>query len=380
MATTGSIYYDDIDDDEKEEDRAETIFPYLSEWQRQSDGSLRGLIYHHSHFDDGSAIATSMIVDPAWMLMESETIVTTVTGSQYLLGPALVVSVTDWNVTPEGRLTGTVAQDYGHAALKQGQIITTEVLLHQQQQHDHHHHHPNGRLQQGDVVVGTTQDDDMLEQQQRCYYRLERPALQQPVSSLPLLHHWKRLDGGALAGFVSNHPKIVNGELVTTSPLIELDESSPDCIIVTTATGAQYQLGEPEPLKQFLVDDDDDDDETQQLDNSVIMAQNDDDSWEEYDIPTYRNTDDIPGDPSKHSQKIPLQHIFNVAATAIPPQPQQFHPFFSSSSSSQPKKNHLVTDLDFTSSSSSSHREDTATNNNSNQLFGNHTEAALEHR
>jgi hypothetical protein len=113
-------------------------------------------------------------------------------------------------------LTGTITHDYGHAALKQGQIITTEVLL-QQQQHDHKH--PNGRLQQGDVVVGTTQDDDMLEQQQHCYYRLERPALQQPVLSLPLLHHWKRLDGGALAGLVSN-PKIVNGELVTTSPLI----------------------------------------------------------------------------------------------------------------------------------------------------------------
>jgi hypothetical protein len=108
------------------------------------------------------------------------------------------------------------------------------------------------------------------------------------------------------------------------------------------------------------------------------MAHYSDDSWDEDDIPTYRNTDDIPSTPSKHNSKTPLRHIFNFAATAIPPQPQQqFHPFFFSSSS-QPKQNHLGTDLDF--ASSSSHQETATTNNNNNQLFGNHTEASLEHR
>jgi hypothetical protein len=75
-------------------------------------------------------------------------------------------------------------------------------------------------------------------------YRLGQPMI---ALSYPHLDQWKRLEGGSIAGIVTRHDVIPDGELITTSPLVEYDESH-GIVVVETASGSRYQLGEPETV------------------------------------------------------------------------------------------------------------------------------------
>ena len=58
---------------------------------------------------------------------------------------------------------------------------------------------------------------------------------------LPEISNWKVLPTGAIVGIVNNHPIIDDGDIITTSPLLEPDNSQAN-MIVTTKTGSQYKL------------------------------------------------------------------------------------------------------------------------------------------
>jgi serine/threonine protein kinase len=59
--------------------------------------------------------------------------------------------------------------------------------------------------------------------------------------NIPLVSEWKVLRNGALQGLVKNHPTISNGDVITTSPLV--DRSPKNNQVVVTKTGSKYRLG-----------------------------------------------------------------------------------------------------------------------------------------
>ena len=252
--------------EEDDEDAAQTIFPFLDHWHVLSETDAEGIITHisiagivsnHPRYPCGHAIVTSNLElqglddyldveeeeDVLSRYCSPESIVTTVTGSQYLLGTnPLVLQLDDWVLTDEDQIKGSVtvvpklAHDNQEAEqvvarlgklLVQGQEITTSRILTPD---------PSSSLQES-ITVTTASGS---------HYRLGAPK------TFPLLDKWKRLEGGSIAGIVSNHKDIPDGELITTSPLVELDESHDGLVLVTTESGSQYQLGEAEPTKEEL--------------------------------------------------------------------------------------------------------------------------------
>lgn len=264
-------------------DAAQTIFPFLDQWRlHNDDGSLVGIVFNHPTYKDGETIATSPLEgsDPA----VSEGIVTTVTGSQYLLGKELIVTVRDWKVTSEGCLQGILADSYLHIDLKQGQRITTSGM-----------------------AEATAEQDAVITTESGHHYHLLEPFV------YPLLEQWKRLEGGSIAGFVYRHKKIPDGEIITTTPLVELDESQDGMILVTTASGSMYELGEAEPAKQFdeaeATYDMEEEEEEEAVDDGIYYGEDSDDEVEEEeeDIPSFNIP--FPRAPKAN----PLEHVFAAA-------------------------------------------------------------------
>lgn len=259
-------------------DAAQTIFPFLDQW-RHSDDSLVGIVFNHPTYKDGETIATSPLEggDP----VVAEGIVTTVTGSQYLLGNELIVTIRDWKVTSEGCVQGIVADSFPHVDLKQGQRITTS-----------------------NMAETTAEQDAVITTESGHHYHLLEPFV------YPLLEQWKRLEGGSIAGFVYRHKKIPDGEIITTTPLVELDESQNGLVLVTTASGSQYELGEAEPAKQFDAEatyDTEEEEEEEVVDDGIYYGEDSDDEEEEEDIPSIN----IPFPRAPKS--IPLGHVFAAA-------------------------------------------------------------------
>lgn len=58
------------------------------------------------------------------------------------------------------------------------------------------------------------------------------------------LDQWQVLDNGSLVGSVRGHPTLVDGDVITTSPLSRPDTARTNNM-VSTMTGSQYQLGLP---------------------------------------------------------------------------------------------------------------------------------------
>jgi hypothetical protein len=63
-------------------------------------------------------------------------------------------------------------------------------------------------------------------------------------AGVPKLSDWKILSNGSVVGTVSNHPSIDDGDVITTSPIMN-SELAKSQAIVLTATGSQYKLMEP---------------------------------------------------------------------------------------------------------------------------------------
>jgi len=264
---------DDDDDGDDDADAAQTIFPFLDHWHvltetdddgcslldRSSEIRIAGIVSNDPRNPSGHAIVTSNLdldlLDiprtgktnerQSTQLCSPEAIVTTVTGSQYLLGSnQLVLQLDDWAVMDLNQIEGsisTIATVDSHSESEDAVARLGEILVQRQSKlkcaiAEPDLSSPETTLEESMMIVTTT----------GCLYRLGAPF------TYPLLNQWKRLDGGSIAGIVSRHKDIPDGELITTSPLVELDESREGLILVTTESGSQYELGEAEPTKEEL--------------------------------------------------------------------------------------------------------------------------------
>jgi hypothetical protein len=68
--------------------------------------------------------------------------------------------------------------------------------------------------------------------------------------SIPQLDQWRVLPNGSVVGTVEKHPSITDGDVITTSPLVDVSLASRQST-VTTATGSRYKLLEPSSLQEF---------------------------------------------------------------------------------------------------------------------------------
>ncbi|CAB9518469.1 expressed unknown protein [Seminavis robusta] len=379
-------------------DSAQTIFPFLEDWRfDQEDNSLRGVVFNHPTFTDGSVIATSQLSsedvttstegddddeDTCSGLMRPEDIVTTVTGSQYLLGKQLVVGLKEWTFSSEGELVGVVTSSDPHGLFQEGECVSIFPIIVDN----------NSPLQEGQTIATT--DCGHLYHLHTPFVTMEQAAVPEEVveeveeEPIPILEQWKRLEGGSLAGIVFHHKEYPDDELITTSPLVELDESKDGIVLVTTATGSQYLLGEPEPPKVFAMEQEEVQVEEEpyevEYDPSIYYGEDDEDQDEELqrqEIPSYH----IPKNPKQQQQQNPLQHIFAAAADLHDQQVKNLHEFLKLEKQ-QPQRrvfastrnihrNHALL-LDTTGIDDENNQNN---NNNNNNMVGNHTAAALEH-
>lgn len=60
----------------------------------------------------------------------------------------------------------------------------------------------------------------------------------------PMVEQWRVLKNGAVVGIVQNHPRIDDGDTITTSPLKSPDAAAPKAV-VETKSGSKYKLGTP---------------------------------------------------------------------------------------------------------------------------------------
>jgi hypothetical protein len=71
----------------------------------------------------------------------------------------------------------------------------------------------------------------------------------QLMAGVPQLDKWKLLPNGSVVGTVSNHPSIDDGDVITTSPIMNTDLAKSQAIVLT-ATGSQYKLMDPKSQPQ----------------------------------------------------------------------------------------------------------------------------------
>jgi hypothetical protein len=63
---------------------------------------------------------------------------------------------------------------------------------------------------------------------------------------VPVVDEWRILGDGKLTGIVRGHPVIPDGDTITTSPLSNPDFATEAGVTVTTLSGSQYKLEEPQ--------------------------------------------------------------------------------------------------------------------------------------
>lgn len=64
------------------------------------------------------------------------------------------------------------------------------------------------------------------------------------LSAIPVLDRWKVMPNGSVIGTVRNHPSIADGDVITTSPIVDPGAAKPQGII-ETASGSKYKLLTP---------------------------------------------------------------------------------------------------------------------------------------
>lgn len=269
--------YDANELEDADEDAAQTIFPFLDHWHvlteevvDEDDGeittyySLAGIVSNHPRYPSGNAIVTASLdlallednydgedddenmeeMDVASRYCTPDSIVTTLSGSQYLLGPnPLVIQLDDWVVTDEGEIQGVITA-FPQATTTFDEAMRAEPVVALMEQLN-----VQGRDITTSRIITTSaplKESNTVTTTSGSHYRLGAPRV------FPILNQWKRLEGGSIAGIVSRHKDIPDGELITTSPLVELDESSDGLVLVTTESGSQYNLGVAEPTKEEL--------------------------------------------------------------------------------------------------------------------------------
>jgi hypothetical protein len=63
---------------------------------------------------------------------------------------------------------------------------------------------------------------------------------------VPVVDQWRVLSDGKLTGVVKGHPVIPDGDKITTSPLANPDFATQAGVTVTTLSGSQYKLQDPQ--------------------------------------------------------------------------------------------------------------------------------------
>jgi hypothetical protein len=63
---------------------------------------------------------------------------------------------------------------------------------------------------------------------------------------VPVVDQWRILGDGKLTGVVKGHPVIPDGDTITTSPLSNPDFATQAGVTVSTLSGSQYKLEEPQ--------------------------------------------------------------------------------------------------------------------------------------
>mmetsp|Transcript_64669 Transcript_64669/g.185987 ORF Transcript_64669/g.185987 Transcript_64669/m.185987 type:complete len:565 (-) Transcript_64669:344-2038(-) len=184
--------------------------PTIINWKVSDDGTISGLLYGYEGAEDGDYVETSTIVDG---VIESGQVVTTQTGSQYFLSPDesekaanTIAALEDLNQARRGS-TITITKKLA-AGRSRGQPRSTFSLM---------NIFGNRGKEQSRNILGET-----------------GPA------GIPKLVEWSANDDGTITGVVSGSAKLNDGDMITTSPIVE--GSPQQYATITTASGSAYFL------------------------------------------------------------------------------------------------------------------------------------------
>jgi len=200
--------------------------PEITNWEILSNGEVLGTVQNHPTYEDGDIITTSSIQQDSSSWIEGS-VVSTKSGSKYKLlkpklkpQPSLNVEKNDDSKTNNSSSPGSFFEKFLQQESKRLQDSVSTLL-------------PTINIKNQAPTSSATKE--MSYNGKSVSRRSSSNAI------LPEISNWKVLPTGAIVGIVNNHPIIDDGDIITTSPLLEPNNCQED-MIVSTKTGSQYKL------------------------------------------------------------------------------------------------------------------------------------------
>lgn len=191
--------------------------PTVKSWEVRNGGGIIGLIYNSPYADDGDYIETSPIVEGD---IDNFSVVCTESGSQYFLSGDPPEDNTD-NLSNFQQ----IPRKFGTITLPKGIPRSVRSTF---------------------SLMDLFEDDEPS--QQAMYLRDGPPrplppptADKVPPEGTPALTGCVFNDNGTITGYVFGSPKIGDGVLITTSPIVEGEKEQFETVV--TASGSMYYLG-----------------------------------------------------------------------------------------------------------------------------------------
>jgi len=203
-------------------------YPQITNWEISSNGEVLGTVQNHPTYEDGDMLTTSSIKQDIASCTEG-TIVSTKSGSKYKLlkpknQPQSSITIEKNDATDDASSINPSPGSFFENFLKQESKRlqdSVSTLL------------PTINIKNEAPKSSATKE--------MSYNGKSKSSRSTSNAILPEISNWKVLPTGAIVGIVNNHPIIDDGDIITTSPLLEPDNSQAN-MIVTTKTGSQYKL------------------------------------------------------------------------------------------------------------------------------------------
>lgn len=200
-STSTSLYYI----------KSERKIPEISNWKVLPTGSIIGIVEKHSVIEDGDVITTSTLINPK--SCSEGKIVTTKTGSKYKLKMRLIDNNNDVD-------------------FDESDVLQQQVELNGKSSVNVAPSSPSLRINNVNNGVGIG---------------IEKNGKKQisASSSYPEISNWEILSNGEVLGTVQNHPTYQDGDIVTTSSILQDIASCTEGTVISTKSGSKYKLLKP---------------------------------------------------------------------------------------------------------------------------------------